>query len=174
MADEPMLENEHVPLTDTELAEVVRRLVDDEPQIREMTRRWAVIAVRQLRAALAQRTAELDKQNLVASKLLQALSEAKDEVAIQRGRAEQAEAALTAPVHVAVSPIHTEEDNTGSLESTDLFVTGRGVSLLVNMTVEGELTYSLGVDGLPTQSGTVEWKSEVPIARLQPAKETQR
>ncbi len=64
-------------------------------------------------------------------------------------------------VSCSVVAINEGEDNDGPLESTDLFLTGRGISLLVNVTVSGVVTYSLGVDGVPTQHGYIGEKRDV-------------
>jgi hypothetical protein len=55
-------------------------------------------------------------------------------------------------VIASVSDLRAGEENDGPLESTDLWVHGRGISLLVNVRAGGSTTYSLIVDG-QTESG---------------------
>lgn len=63
----------------------------------------------------------------------------------------------------AVSEIRQGEENDGQLESTDLYIRGRGLSLLVNVTVEGEATYTFIADGQERQSGTLR-EPDAPLA----------
>lgn len=59
-------------------------------------------------------------------------------------------------VSASVSEIREGEDNTGELDSVDLYVAGRGISLLVNVTAQTrEVTYSLGVNGVHQQAATI-------------------
>lgn len=67
----------------------------------------------------------------------------------------QGEAAPPPDVTCDVSPIHGEEDGTGPLESTDLFLQGRGISLLCNVEAGQRFTYSLDVDKQQKQRGVV-------------------
>ena len=62
-----------------------------------------------------------------------------------------------------VSEIRGGEEHDGPLESMDLSVVGRGVSLLVNMPAGSRLTYALSVDGRPQASGTVDASSWAPV-----------
>jgi hypothetical protein len=55
-------------------------------------------------------------------------------------------------VRCAVSPIRAGEENEGPLQSTDLFLEGRGIILLVNVLAGQQFTYSLHVDGAEQQS----------------------
>jgi len=59
------------------------------------------------------------------------------------------------PVRVAISELRAGEENDGPLESTDLFLEGRGISLLVNVEVGGRATYSLSSDGQPVSNGWI-------------------
>ena len=72
---------------------------------------------------------------------------------------EAADALRAAPVTATVSPIREGDENDGKLESTDLFVRGRGIALLCNVTAGQAFTYSLIVDGAPQASG---WVGEQP------------
>lgn len=54
-----------------------------------------------------------------------------------------------------VSELRAGEENDGPLESTDLFLDGRGISLLCNVLAGQQFTYSLSVDGKRIQGGTV-------------------
>ena len=65
----------------------------------------------------------------------------------------------TPPVTADVSEIRGGEEHDGPLESMDLFVVGRGVSLLANVPAGSRLTYALSVDGRPQASGTVDASS---------------
>lgn len=58
-------------------------------------------------------------------------------------------------VTIDVSPIRSGEENDGALQSTDLFVEGRGISLLINITKNGVLTYCLSVDRQRQSVGTM-------------------
>ena len=79
-----------------------------------------------------------------------------------RFRIEQAQAeivtlkaALAERFLLSVSEIREGEDNSGPLESTDLYLRGRGLSLLVNAEAGSKLTYALGVDGQHVEGGTI-------------------
>ena len=54
-----------------------------------------------------------------------------------------------------VSELREGEENDGPLQSTDLHLEGRGISLLCNVTAGQRFTYSLIVDGNKVESGTV-------------------
>lgn len=54
-----------------------------------------------------------------------------------------------------VSPIYAGEDGDGNLESTDLFIAGRGISLLCNVPAGQGFTYTLIVDHQPVGAGWV-------------------
>jgi hypothetical protein len=58
-------------------------------------------------------------------------------------------------VTATVSELRSGEENDGVLESTDLYVRGRGLSLLVNVDVSGGATYSLTVDRQQRQRGYI-------------------
>lgn len=55
---------------------------------------------------------------------------------------------------VTVSPIHAGEEGDGPLLSTDVFLEGRGITLLVNVRAGDQCTYALSVDGVSTKHGT--------------------
>jgi hypothetical protein len=57
-----------------------------------------------------------------------------------------------------ITPIHQGEEDDGPLMSTDVFLKGRGISLLINITIHGEVTYALGIDGNERIGGTIHWK----------------
>ena len=59
------------------------------------------------------------------------------------------------PVTATVSALRHGEDGDGTMESTDLYVKGRGIALLVNVAAGHQATYSLIVDGQERQSGTI-------------------
>jgi hypothetical protein len=59
------------------------------------------------------------------------------------------------PVKCFVSELRAGEENDGRLESTDLFIQGRGVQLLCNVPAGQGFTYSLIVDSEPTHGGWV-------------------
>jgi hypothetical protein len=68
-----------------------------------------------------------------------------------------ARSALPLPLDVSttVSEIRDGEANDGALLSTDLFIEGRGMSVLVNATIHGEVTFTVSVDGVRRKSGTL-------------------
>jgi hypothetical protein len=68
-----------------------------------------------------------------------------------------ARSALPPPpdVSATVSEIRDGEANDGALLSTDLFIEGRGMSVLVNATIHGEVTFTVSVDGVRRKSGTL-------------------
>lgn len=59
------------------------------------------------------------------------------------------------PVTANVTEIRAGEANDGPLESTDLYISGRGISLLINVKAGAVFTYSLTVDGEDRSYGTV-------------------
>jgi hypothetical protein len=63
--------------------------------------------------------------------------------------------ALELEVKVSVNPIYKHEDGTGGIESTDLFIEGRGVSVLCNVECPDEFSYSVLVDGERVSMGMV-------------------
>lgn len=67
------VENADVPLTDAELDELERRLVNNEPHLATHTRVWTYHAIRQLRAALLSGGARPAPQEATASALGEAL-----------------------------------------------------------------------------------------------------
>jgi hypothetical protein len=58
-------------------------------------------------------------------------------------------------VTATVSEIRSGEENERPIESADLYVEGRGLSLVVTVTAHGVATYSLVVDGQSRQSGFI-------------------
>lgn len=70
---------------------------------------------------------------------------------------------LTEPVKAYVSPIRGGDENDGPLESTDLYIVGRGISILCNVPAGQGFTYSMLVDHEPGQSGWVGEDSEEKI-----------
>jgi hypothetical protein len=66
---------------------------------------------------------------------------------------------MTSDVSASLSELHEynpeDEEFTGPLESMDLFVEGRGIRLLVNVTLTGVATYSLSVDGVRHSGGYI-------------------
>jgi hypothetical protein len=60
-----------------------------------------------------------------------------------------------ASIEATVAEIHKGEDGDGPLESTDLWVRGRGIGLLLNVLAWQQFTYSLRVDGKHQAGGTV-------------------
>lgn len=58
-------------------------------------------------------------------------------------------------VTATVSELRDGEENDGPLQSHDLFIEGRGISLLVNVPAGSVATYSLSVDKQRQQSGTI-------------------
>ena len=62
---------------------------------------------------------------------------------------------MAEPMRFDVSGLRGGEDNSGPLESTDLFLEGRGVSLLINVEAGQSFTYSLSVDGQTVRYGSV-------------------
>jgi hypothetical protein len=69
---------------------------------------------------------------------------ARDELAALRAPAE----AAPEQVHVSVTPLHADpEDFDSPVESVDLFLRGRGISLLINVRAGNEASYSYEVEG---------------------------
>lgn len=60
---------------------------------------------------------------------------------------------LAEPVSCTVTPIYAGEEGDGPLVSTDLFLRGRGVSLLVNLPAGSRGTYACRIDTMPTVAG---------------------
>lgn len=86
---------------------------------------------------------------------------------IRKGLADAAailSATASEAVTAYVSEIREGETNEGALKSTDLYVAGRGISLLVNVEAGESFTYSLGVDGGERRSGTVGTRSVAPAS----------
>lgn len=84
-----------------------------------------------------------------------------------RGQRRQAQAPRTeAPVNVNVSDIHEGEECDGPLESTDLYVTGRGMDLLVNIPVGSQATFAVVVDSKPVHNGAIGTRQPDPFSDL--------
>lgn len=66
------------------------------------------------------------------------------------------------PPTISIGEIREGEENDGDLESTDLFLEGRGIALLINVLAGESCTFSLHVDGMPKQRGTVGRKTPRP------------
>ena len=62
---------------------------------------------------------------------------------------------MSEKVSCNVSSIYRDEDGGGPVESSDLYVRGRGISLLINVPAGSTLTYCLSVDGTIQNSGLI-------------------
>ena len=86
------------------------------------------------------------EERLAVDNLQQRLDMVLDNLKLVTAERDEARRRLQEVVSCRVSELRQGEENDGPLDSTDLFLEGRGISLLVNVSAPGKATYSLLVD----------------------------